>query len=55
MAYTSMKIHYPHIDARLVASGPPEGKTQTSEEFLAEMMEGTRITEPRCGQNTLYF
>ena len=52
-AYACMKTHYPRLDAMLVASGPPEGKDRTAEQFLAGVMEGARITEDQCPKDTL--
>jgi hypothetical protein len=54
-AYACMKMHYPRLDASLVALGPPEGKDRTAEQFLARVLEGARITEAQCPKNTLYF
>lgn len=55
MAYACVKTHYPRIDMRLMALGPPEGKARTPEEFMPDVMVVARITEPCCSQNTLYF
>jgi hypothetical protein len=54
-AYAHMKTHYPRVEAAVVATGPPEGKTQTVEQYLAPVMEGARITEAECPKDTMYF
>lgn len=55
MVYASTMVHFVKIKPLEIASGPRAGKDQTSEQFLAQVQEGARVTELKSRKVELKF
>jgi hypothetical protein len=53
--HARVKAHFRHVEAEVVAVGPPEGKDRVPEQFFAEVEESAWITEAKCPKDTLDF
>ena len=54
-AYVSTMARYPKIKLLEIASGPPVGKYQTPEQFLAQVHERAWVAEVKCSKAELQY